>query len=97
MTLTVDLVRTDLSAKCICFCWRNLWSDCHVTHTPKCNGPAKIWKNYCCITTLIVSLFSLCCLPFTTQLRFGTVDKMAGIFTKRTWQPYRQCLPWRLV
>jgi len=42
MTLAVKLVRTDLSAKCICFCWGNLWSDFHVTHTLKCNGPAKI-------------------------------------------------------
>jgi len=42
MTLAVKLVRTDLSAKCICFCWGNLWSDFHVTHTLKWNGPAKI-------------------------------------------------------
>jgi len=35
-----------------------------------------------------LSLFSLCCLWFTTQLRSGTVNKMAGIFTKRIWQPY---------
>jgi len=36
---------------------------------------------------MIVSLFSLCRLRIMTQLRSGAVDKMAGIFTKRTWQP----------
>jgi len=43
----------------------------------------------CGSTILIVSLLSLCRLR-TTQLRYGTVDKMAGIFTKRIWQPYCQ-------
>ena len=33
-----------------------------------------------------MSLFSLCCLRITTQLRSGAVDKMTGIFTKRIWQ-----------
>jgi len=37
---------------------------------------------------VIVSLFSLCRLRITTQLRSGAVDKMADIFTKRVWQPY---------
>ena len=41
----------------------------------------------CVVTILIVSLFSLCRLAITTQLRSGSVDKMAGIFTKRIWQP----------
>jgi len=44
-------------------------------------------KN-CGVTILIVSLFTLCRLRITTQFRFGTVDKMAGIFTKHIWQPY---------
>jgi len=34
-----------------------------------------------------LSLFSLCCLRITTQLRSGAVDKMASIFTKCIWQP----------
>jgi len=42
----------------------------------------------CGVTILIVSLFSLCRLRITTQLRSGAVDKMAGIVTKRIWQPY---------
>jgi len=57
MTLAVNLVRKDRSAKFMCCYWRNPWSDCHVTHTPKCNEPAKIRKNYCRLTILIVSLF----------------------------------------
>jgi len=41
----------------------------------------------CGLTMLIVSLFSLCRLRNTTQLRPGTVDKMAGILTKRISPP----------
>jgi len=33
MTLVVNLVRTVLSAKFICCCWRNPWCGCYVTHT----------------------------------------------------------------
>jgi len=36
----VNLVRTVLSAKVICCCWRNPWCDYHVTHTPNCDEPA---------------------------------------------------------
>jgi len=39
------------------------------------------------LTILIISLFSLCRLRITTQLRSVAVNKMAGIFTKRIWQP----------
>jgi len=46
----------------------------------------------CGLTILIDSRFSLCRLRITTQLRSGAVDKMAGIFTKRLWQPY-MCQP----
>jgi len=46
MTLVVNLVRIDPSAKFIFCCWRNLWYDWHVTHTPKCNESAKIRANY---------------------------------------------------
>jgi len=46
MTLVVRLVWTVASAKFICCCWRNSWCDCNVTHTPKCNEPAKIQANY---------------------------------------------------
>jgi len=42
----------------------------------------------CDLTILIVSLCSLCPLRIATQLRSGTVDKIAGIFTKSIWQPY---------
>jgi len=42
MSLVVNLVRTVLSAKFTCCCWRNPWCDCQVTHSPKCNKPAKI-------------------------------------------------------
>ena len=42
----------------------------------------------CDLTRLIVFLFSLFRLRITTQLRSGAVDKMAGMFTKRIWQPY---------
>jgi len=34
-----------------------------------------------------LSLFSLCCVRITTQLRSVAVDKMAGICTKRIRQP----------
>ena len=86
MTLVVSLVRTVSSAKFICCCWRNPLCDCHVTHTPKCNKSAKIGQIINCGLT-ILSLFFLCCLGITTKLRFGAVDKMAGFFTKRIWQP----------
>jgi len=46
MTLVVNFVRTVPSGKFICCCWRNPWCDCHVTHKPKCNEPAKIRANY---------------------------------------------------
>jgi len=39
------LVRTVLSVKFICCCWRNRWCDCYITHAPKCNDQAKIWAN----------------------------------------------------
>jgi len=44
------------------------------SHTPKCDEPAKILAYYCGLTILTVSLFSLCRLRNTTQLRPGTVD-----------------------
>jgi len=44
--VVVNLVRTVSSAKFIFCCWRNPWSDCHITHTPKCNESAKIQANY---------------------------------------------------
>ena len=87
MTLVVNLVRTVFSAKFICCCWRNPCCDFLVTHTSKCNEPARIQANYCGSTIVIVFLFSQCCLRITTQLSSGAVDKMAGIFTKRIWQP----------
>jgi len=46
MTLVVKLIRTASSAKFICCCWRNLWCDWHVTHTPKRNESAKMRANY---------------------------------------------------
>jgi len=46
MTLVVNFVRKDPSAKFICCCWRNPRCDCHVTPTPKCNESAKIRANY---------------------------------------------------
>jgi len=46
MTLVMNLVRTVLSAKFISCCWRNPSWDLRVTHTPKCNEPAKIQANY---------------------------------------------------
>jgi len=88
MTLVVNLVRIVSSAKFICCCWRKSWSDYHVTHKPKCNESAKIGQIINCgLTILIASLLSLCCLRITKQLRSGAVDKMAGIFTERIWQP----------
>jgi len=46
MTLVVNLVRTVPSGKFSCCCWHNPCCDYHVTHIPKCNGPAKIRANY---------------------------------------------------
>jgi len=46
MTLVVNLVRTVHSAKFISCCWRNPSCDFRVTHTQKCNEPAKILANY---------------------------------------------------
>ena len=41
------------------------------------------WRNNThCLSAL------LCRLRITTQFRSDTVDKMANIFIKRTWQPY---------
>ena len=37
---------------CICYCWRNPWSDCDVTQTPKCNEPAKIGHAVNCGLTI---------------------------------------------
>jgi len=50
--------------------------------------PAKIRANYklWLNNTDCLSVF-LCRLRITTHLRSGAVDKMAGIFTKRIWQP----------
>jgi len=85
----VALVGTVSSAEFICCCWRNPWCDCHVTHTPKCNDQTKIRANY---LKKYSSLFSLCRSRITTELRSGTVDKMANIFTKFIWQPYSQSI-----
>jgi len=63
----VNLVRTVPSAKFICCCWGNPWCDCYVTHSPKCNANII---NYA-LTTFNVSLFALCRLRITTQLRSG--------------------------
>jgi len=82
MTLVLTLVRKVPSAKFICCCWRNPRCDCHVTHTPECNDPPK--KGY---LKKYSSLFTLCRLRITTELRSGTVDQMAGILTKCIWQP----------
>jgi len=57
------------------------------THRNVTNQPKYGQIINCGLTILIVSLFSLCRLRITTQLRSGDVDKMAGIFTKRIWQP----------
>jgi len=46
MALVVNHVRTVLSAKFICCYWCNPWCDFRVTHTQKCNEPAKIQANY---------------------------------------------------
>jgi len=89
MTLVVNLVRTDRSAKFIWCGWRYLWCDWHVIHTPNVTNQPKYGQIINCgLTILIASLFSLYRLRITTQLRSGAVDKMVGIFTKRIWQPY---------
>ena len=87
MTLVVNLVKTVSSAKFICCCWRNACCDCHATHTPKCNESAKIRPNYS-LWLNNTDCLSVYPVRITTQLRSGAVDKMAGIFTKRIWQPY---------
>jgi len=46
----------------------------------------KIHPRYGKLLKEYSSLFSLCCLKITIQLRSGTVDKMDGIFAKRIWQ-----------
>jgi len=46
MALAVNLVRRVLSAKFIYCCWSNPWCDFRVTHTPKCNEPAKKRANH---------------------------------------------------
>jgi len=51
------------------------------THRNVANQP-KYWEIINCGLTILISLFSLCRL----QLRSGAVDKMAGIFAKRSWQ-----------
>jgi len=57
--------------------------------TPKCNDPTKIRGNYLKKNS---SMFSLCRSRIMTELRSGTVDKMADIFTKFIWQPYSQSI-----
>jgi len=60
------------SEKFICWFWRNPWCDFYVTHTPECNESAIIRQTInCALTILIASLFSLCRLRITTQLRSG--------------------------
>jgi len=44
-------------------------------------------ENYCGLTILIVFPVLLANYDTITQLRSGIADKMAGIFTKRIWQP----------
>jgi len=63
------------------------------THTENVMSQLKYGQIINCgLTILIVSLFSLCRLRIMTQLRSGAVDILAGIFTKRIWQPY-MCQP----
>jgi len=50
------------------------------THRNVTNQPKHGQIINCGLRTLIVSLFSLCRLRITIQLRSGAVDKMAGIF-----------------
>jgi len=46
----------------------------------------------CGLTILIVSVFPVRLTNYDTDYcRYDTVDKMASIFTKHTWQPYMQC------
>jgi len=94
LTLVVNLVRTVLSAKFICCCWRNPWCDCYVTHTHRnvMSQPKYEQIINCGLTILIVSMFPLYHLRITTQLRSVAVDKPAGIFTKRIWQPYPEAM-----
>jgi len=70
----MNLVRTFPSAKFICFDTM-LWCDYHVTHTEigASQNAGRFVK--CGLTILIISLFSLCHLRITTQLRSGTVDQ----------------------
>ena len=60
--------------------------DTSYTHLNVTNQPKYGQIINCGLTILIASLFSLCRLRITTQLRSGAVDKMAGIITKRIWQ-----------
>jgi len=53
---------------------------CHVTHTPKCNEPAKIRENYCGLTILLATRFSLCCLRITTKVANLAFLKPLAIF-----------------
>jgi len=46
MTLVVYLVGTVPSAKFIYCCWSNRFCDFRVTHTQKCNEPAKTQTNF---------------------------------------------------
>jgi len=57
------------------------------THRNVTNQPKYGQIINCRLSILIVSLFSLCRLRITTQLRSGAVYKMAAIFIKRIWQP----------
>jgi len=45
------------------------------------------WLFWDKVWLLLVNTHRLATLIITTQLRSGTVGKMAGILTKRMWQP----------
>jgi len=87
VTLVVSLIRTGFSGKSICCCWRNPWCDCYVTHTPKCKESAQIGQIINCgLTILIVSVFPAPLANYDT-VQIWCCWQMAGIFTKRIWQP----------
>jgi len=84
MTLVANLLRKVPSAKFICCCWRNPRCDCHITRTPECNDPPKIWANYLknTLTGKLLKEYSVFPVPLKNydELISGTVDKMAYFY-----------------
>ena len=96
MTLVVNLVRKVLSAKFICWCWRNPWCYFCVMHTLKCNEPAKIKQIINCgLTILIVFVFPLPLYEIRRSLDMAPLTNQNGRYFCKTHLATLYSMQWR--